>query len=87
MMRSLADRFVCLPGSYGTLDEMMDVTASGTVNEHHKPMFVLNYKGFYDPLKLQVEKMKALNFIPQTENYKFTFVDSVEELFMNLTNI
>ena len=44
-MREEADCFVCLPGSYGTMDEMMDVVASGTVMEHCKPVFVLNYKG------------------------------------------
>ena len=45
-MKELADCFVCLPGSYGTLDEMMDVVASGTVNEHQKPCFIVDYKGF-----------------------------------------
>ena len=50
-MRDLADVIVCLPGSYGTLDEMMDATSSAIVGEHHKPTFVLNYKGFYNPLK------------------------------------
>ena len=28
-MREIADCFICLPGSYGTLDEMMDVVAGG----------------------------------------------------------
>ena len=40
-MKDLADCFVCLPGSYGTLDEMFDVIASGTVGEHNKPVFVV----------------------------------------------
>ena len=41
-MRETADCFICLPGSYGTLDEMFDVIASGTVGEHNKPIAVLN---------------------------------------------
>lgn len=80
-MRDIADIIVCLPGSYGTLDEMMDVTASGTVGEHHKPIFVLNHNGFYQPLKEQIALMKELNFIPADEHYKPVFVDSLEELF------
>ena len=80
-MRDIADVVVCLPGSYGTLDEMMDATSSGIVGEHHKPVLVLNYKGFYEPLKAQIEHMRALRFIPEQEAYKPVFVNSLEELY------
>jgi len=80
-MRDLADVIVCLPGSYGTLDEMMDATSSAIVGEHHKPTFVLNYKGFYEPLKQQIERMRSLHFIPEQEVYKPVFADTLEELF------
>jgi predicted Rossmann-fold nucleotide-binding protein len=79
-MRTVADCFVCLPGSYGTLDEMMDVIASGTVNEHRKPIFILNYKGFYEGLKQLSEHMRELAFLPQVENYAPQFVDTIAEL-------
>ena len=79
-MKELADCFVCLPGSYGTLDEMMDVVASGTVGEHSKPIFVLNYKGFYEGLKQQAEHMRALCFLPKIEQFAPQFVDSMDEL-------
>ena len=80
-MRDLADVIVCLPGSYGTLDEMMDAVSSGIVGEHHKPVYVLNYKGFYEPLKQQIELMRSLQFIPEVEAYKPVFVDSLDELY------
>ncbi len=80
-MRDEADSIVCLPGSYGTLDEMMDATSSAIVGEHKKPVFVLNYKGFYEPLKQQIELMKSLQFIPQDEHYRPIFVDTLEELY------
>ena len=79
-MKELADCFVCLPGSYGTLDEMMDVVASGTVDEHRKPIFVLNYQGFYEGLKLQIKHMRQLAFLPQQEQYAPQFVDTIAEL-------
>ena len=79
-MKDLSDCFVCLPGSYGTLDEMMDVVASGTVDEHRKPCFVLNYRGFYEGLKQQTELMRQLSFLPQEEQYAPQFVDTIEEL-------
>jgi uncharacterized protein (TIGR00730 family) len=79
-MKDLADCFVCLPGSYGTLDEMMDVIASGTVGEHHKPCFVLNHKTFYSFLQIQVEYMRNMRFLPKEEQYAPQFVNTIEEL-------
>jgi uncharacterized protein (TIGR00730 family) len=79
-MKDLADCFVCLPGSYGTLDEMMDVIASGTVGEHHKPCFVLNHQTFYSFLQMQVEHMRNMHFLPKEEQYAPQFVNTIEEL-------
>jgi uncharacterized protein (TIGR00730 family) len=84
-MRDEADVIVCLPGSYGTLDEMMDATSSAIVGEHHKPVYVLNYQGFYEPLKAQIEHMRSLQFIPQDEHYKPIFVDTLEQLYERLS--
>ena len=86
-MKELADCFVCLPGSYGTMDEMMDVVASGTVDEHRKPIFVLNYKGFYEGLKQQAEHMRTLAFLPQQEQYAPKFVDTMDELINHLESL
>ena len=79
-MRDEADVIVCLPGSYGTLDEMMDATSSAIVGEHKKPTYVVNYKGFYEPLIQQIEVMKRLHFIPKQQSYQPIFVDTIEEL-------
>ena len=86
-MRELADCFVCLPGSYGTLDEMMDVVASGTVDEHRKPCYILNYQGFYEGLKQLAQHMRSLAFLPQQEQYAPQFVDSMEELITHLESV
>ena len=80
-MRDNADVIVCLPGSYGTLDEMMDATSSAIVGEHHKLTFVLNYKGFYEPLKQQIRVMQDLHFIPAQQHYEPLFIDSLDELY------
>ena len=83
-MRDEADIIVCLPGSYGTLDEMMDATSSGIVGEHRTPIFVLNYEGFYEPLKQQIKLMEQLQFIPQQQSCKPIFVDTLEELYQEI---
>lgn len=86
-MKELADCFVCLPGSYGTLDEMMDVIASGTVDEHRKPIYILNYQGFYECLKLQSEHMRRLSFLPQEEQYVPLFVDTIDDLIEKINTL
>lgn len=85
-MRDEADVIVCLPGSYGTLDEMMDATSSAIVGEHKKPVFVVNYKGFYEPLKQQIRIMQDLAFIPQQQSYEPIFVDSLAALYKEIKN-
>ena len=85
-MKELADCFVCLPGSYGTLDEMMDVVASGTVDEHRKPTYVLNYQNFYEGLRLQIEHMRQLAFLPQQEQYAPIFVNTIDEFIKIIDN-
>ena len=85
-MRDEADVIVCLPGSYGTLDEMMDATSSAIVGEHKKPVYVLNYKGFYEPLQQQIRIMQNLHFIPEQQSYQPVFVNSMEELFEKIEN-
>lgn len=88
-MRTLADVSIALPGSYGTMDELFDWIASATVGEHHKPIIILNYKGFYDGLKHEIKQMKELAFLPQEETFKPVFADTMEELkvFINTQNV
>lgn len=80
-LRHEADIFLVLPGGYGTLDEMFDVIASGTVGEHQKPLICININGFYNNMIILTEQMKAGSFIPKEEKYKPYFVSSIEECF------
>ena len=52
--------------------------------EHHKPLFILNYKGFYNHLKELAQMMKDEQFIPEEESYKPQYVDSLEQLIQEL---
>jgi uncharacterized protein (TIGR00730 family) len=78
-MKALTDIFVVLPGSYGTLDEMMDIVASGVVGEHKKPLILLNQNGFYDLLISQIDLMRSEMFIPTEEKYKPIIVSDINQ--------
>ena len=76
-MKSISDVFVVLPGSYGTLDEMLDIIASGVVGEHKKPLIIVNENGFYELFLSQINQMRDEHFIPTEEKYKPIIANSI----------
>jgi len=85
-MKTLTDVFVVLPGSYGTLDEMLDIIASGVVGEHKKPLIIVNQDGFYDQFLNQINLMRNEMFIPSEEKYKPLIAQDIHHC-MELINI
>ncbi|MEI6753805.1 MAG: TIGR00730 family Rossman fold protein [Paludibacter sp.] len=79
-MKELSDIFVVLPGSYGTLDEMLDIVTSAIVGEHKKPLIMVNQDGFYNQFLGQIELMRNELFIP-VENYKPIVVEDINSCF------
>lgn len=80
-MKALADVFIVLPGSYGTLDEMLDIIASGVVGEHKKPLILLNQDGFYNSFLSQIDFMRNELFIPTEEKYKPLIAQDIKHCF------
>ena len=78
-MKELSDAFIVLPGSYGTLDEMLDIIASGIVGEHKKPILIVNQDGFYDLFLQQIDNMRSKLFIPAEEKYKPVIVSDIHQ--------
>mgnify|MGYP001200801771 CR=1 FL=1 len=49
-MFELADGFIALPGGFGTLEEVAEVTTWAQLGTHRKPIGLLNVDGYYDSL-------------------------------------
>ena len=49
-MAARADAFVALPGGFGTLEELLEVLTLRQLEEHEKPIVLLNTLNFYAPL-------------------------------------
>lgn len=79
LLKAYSDVFVVLPGSYGTLDEMLDIVASGIVGEHKKKVIIVNQNGFYDLLLGQIDFMRNEHFIPTEECYKPLIAKDIEQ--------
>jgi len=50
MMVDLADTIVALPGGCGTFEEILEAITWKRLGLHDKPIFLLNWSGFYQPL-------------------------------------
>ena len=63
MMAQLSDAFIALPGGFGTLVELFEVTTWTQLNYHTKPVGLLNVAGFYDHLLAHLDRAAAEGFI------------------------
>ena len=57
------DAFVALPGGLGTMEELLEVLSFRQLGFHHKPIVVLNARGYWDPLLAMLERGFAEGFI------------------------
>lgn len=71
---------VALPGGVGTLDEMIETVALVHLKQYFGKMALLNYEGFYEPLKSLLDHYVATGMMPQSTRDKVLFADSAEEL-------
>jgi uncharacterized protein (TIGR00730 family) len=65
-MARLADAFVALPGSTGTLEEIAEVFVWSQLGVHFKPCGLLNVKGYFDPLVEFIRRMGQEGFMPMS---------------------
>ncbi|GAA6019313.1 hypothetical protein JCM10207_001259 [Rhodosporidiobolus poonsookiae] len=75
LMADLSQAFIGLPGGYGTLEEVAEMTTWSQIGVHLKPVILLNVKGFYAPLKQFIENAISSGFIPPQNRNFLTFVD------------
>ena len=85
-MIELADHYVALPGGPGTLEEIAEVMSYSKLGLHNKCCILCNINGFYDSLKVQIEKMCEADFVRKEDLSKIYFADDMQEVFRILDN-
>ena len=63
MMAELADGFIAMPGGFGTLEELFEVTTWAQLGLHQKPIGLLNVNGFYDGLTAFAAHLVTQGFV------------------------
>ena len=51
-----ADAFVALPGGLGTLEELLEILSFRKLGLHHRPLVLLDLRGFFTGLLAQLER-------------------------------
>lgn len=78
-METLSDCSLTLPGSFGTLDELFTFVCDNTIGYHSKKAYLLNYKGFYSPVKeLLKNTLDAGLLKPETVDV-VNFCDTIDD--------
>lgn len=62
-MAKRADGFIALPGGAGTLEEAFEQWTWAQLGVHQKPCGFLNVKGYFDALRVMIEKMTREGFL------------------------
>ncbi|GAA6033979.1 hypothetical protein NBRC10512_007544 [Rhodotorula toruloides] len=65
LMADLSYAFIGLPGGYGTLEEVAEMTTWSQIGVHLKPVVLLNINGFYSSLREFIDQCVGSCFFPQ----------------------
>jgi len=85
LMEELSDCCLILPGSFGTFDELFTFACNNTIGIHSKKAYVLNYKGYYSPLRDLLKNTREGGFLKKETYETVNFCDTVEDfLSLNL---
>jgi uncharacterized protein (TIGR00730 family) len=76
-----SDAFVVLPGGFGTMDEMFEILTWKQLLLHNKPIIILNYDHYWDPLVNLMKNIIANGFARAETVTYFKVVETVEEIF------
>ena len=79
IMQERADAFVVLPGGIGTLDEITHILEMKKHGVHKKPVVFLNTSGFYEGLRLQLQRMEEDGFLARAIDEMVHFAATPEE--------
>ncbi|KAG7802084.1 hypothetical protein KL944_002461 [Ogataea haglerorum] len=78
--------FVAMPGGFGTLEEIMEVTTWSQLGIHQKPVVLFNVDGFYDNFIKFLNKAVEAGFISKNNSNIVAVASTPEEVIEKLDN-
>lgn len=86
LMEEKADIFLALPGSFGTLDEIIQVIVTKQLSYHKKAIIFLDIDNYYKPLFDMFENFYKYGFARDFNRELYFIANSVEEVFEYCSN-
>jgi uncharacterized protein (TIGR00730 family) len=80
LMFMQSDAFVALPGGLGTLEEFVEQLTWSQLEQHQKPVVLVNIDGFWDPLLSLFGRMREEDFIRPGLELHLDVVDRVDAI-------
>lgn len=80
VMQDMGDCALVLPGSFGTMDEMFTYACNRAIGKHGKQIYILNYKGYYDPVRQLLTNMESAHMMKEMCRTMITFCDTVSDV-------
>ncbi len=84
-MFEVSDGFVVLPGGMGTLDELFSVISLNTTTNKSKPIWIVNFEGFYQHLLDHIEQILEMGLVPGICRSRIFSVSDSKELLSGLS--
>ncbi|KAJ2763043.1 hypothetical protein IWQ56_004871 [Coemansia nantahalensis] len=76
LMNDHAAAFIALPGGFGTLEELLEMTTWSKLSIHAKPLIAVNTNGYYSPLQAMIKQGVDMGFIDDSGNDTIVFCDT-----------
>ncbi len=86
VMFERADGFVVLPGGLGTLDEMIEITTWKQLQQHAKPIVLVDVNGYWAPFKALIHAVVDGGYGHRAIAELFVAVDTVEDVWQALAD-
>ena len=84
-MYDYSDAFIAIPGGMGTLDELCEIVTWAQLKYHEKPIYLLNFDGFFDGLVAHFKNIVAEGFLRPEHLELVKIVQTEEEFFKDLS--
>ncbi|MDA5193259.1 LOG family protein [Govanella unica] len=75
-----SDAFVALPGSIGTLDELIEVITWRQLGLHDKPIIIANLKNYWAPFLALIDHVIAAGYASPATGRLYQVVDSIDAI-------
>ncbi|MCG6144380.1 TIGR00730 family Rossman fold protein [Leptospira bandrabouensis] len=86
VMFDLSDAFIVLPGGFGTMEEFFEIITWSQLGLHYKPVVLLNWNGFYNPLVQMFRTMVESGFLKKENAALVQVLENSKDLLPTLQN-